>query len=330
MRSALIFGLCIALVVGVPGCLKTKTETSIKSDGTGTVTFDCSYKQEAIEAMRERIDEMAERIDERGGDLSRVEQQEKRIDEFVGSFSEAKTAEKFKKLGLTVISTKASEKDGWKGMTVKAKFDDVNQVVALHRAARDERRAAATRGEGERRGERGGRRGRRGFGRGLGGAENSIIFIQAFEPTDDPAIGKAILVPARPQREGRDGEGGRRGRGGRGGRGGDRGDMASEFGLDEMKMTTTITLPGKIVSVVGCKKQGDNQVVFEQAAPALGGAVSDEDRAARAKGAHVTFQIPQGCKIKFAKPKPAGEKKDKDSPAKEKKRKGGLGLDGDK
>ena len=328
MKSALTFGLCAALLLGVPGCLKTNTKTVVNKDGTGTVAYDLSYKTDAIASLRERIDEMAERIDEQGGDLSRIEAQEEQLEKFVGSFSEAKVVQELKKRGFTVLSTKAIDKDGWKGLIVKAKFDDVNSVVALHASALQERTAGARRGgEGQR---RGGRRGR-GMGmRRMGRGDSSVMFIQGFETTSDPKIGKAILIPARPPRpdQGGDGEGRGRRRGGRGG--GRMDELRSDLSLDEMKMTTTITLPGPIVEVVGCKKKDANQIVFDRGAAGMG-QPSDEDRAARAKGVYATFRIPDGCKSKFHAPASKTKKKDNDSPAdKKKKKKGGLGVDGDK
>jgi hypothetical protein len=100
------------------------------------------------------------------------------------------------------------------------------------------------------------------------------------------------------------------------------------FSVDEMKLATQITLPGKIVEVVGCKKVGDNQVSFSQDGAVEAGGEASFDRA---KGVYVLFQIPEGTKIKFSKPdaKPAEKKPEPKKEEDADKKKGGLGLDRD-
>ncbi len=328
----LSFAVLFAAAVVLGGCWKSDTKAVLKADGSGTMTYESSYKLESIEAVKERMEEMRARAEENGRDPGpQMEQAETRIKDFTNGFEPAKVTADLKAKGIEVKSATPFEKDGWKGVKVEATFADINQVLDLARAQREAARAAEeeARGGGEEEGQprrRGGMMGR--MGRMGSQTDASASIPVSFKKTDAANVGQAVLIPPRQAPGG--GEGGGQG-GRRGGQGGGR--MGADIpGMDEIRRTLRLTLPGKIVETTNCKQEGENTVILDIKGSDM---QPDEDGnlpPVITNGASVRFEIPEGCKIRFedaATPKP-DIKKEGEPKEGEKPKRGGVKIgDGD-
>ncbi len=335
MSRSLVALVAIALLAGA--CVKADTKTAVKADGSGTVSVELSYKLEAIESAKGRAEEMRARAEEAGREGPDQAQMDEQLATFVGNFDPEKATAEMKSRGFDVKKAEAFEKDGWKGVKLEGSFADINQVLAADRTKREAARATAeaarTTAEAGAQGGEGGRGGRGGMARMMGGrtrgTDTSAPFVAQFVTTDTPNIGRAILMAPRENRQ-RGGQGGNAagGAGGRGGRGGQGGQGGMGTGMEDMKRTLTISLPGKITETVNCKKVDDNTVSFDVKGTDM---QPDEDGNMPnmvTQGVSVLFEIPEGCKINFESPKAkAPEKKADEAPAPTKK-KGELRTDG--
>lgn len=304
--SRFTLGLVAVALIAV-ACVKADSKTVVKADASGTVALELSYKLEAIEQAKGRVEEMRARAEESGREGPDQAQVDAQLATFTGAFEVEKATAELKSRGFEVTKSEAFEKDGWKGVKLEGTFADVNKVLAADRTKREAQRAeaeAARAAAGE-----GGQGGQGGRGRGMGmrmgggrGADTSAPFVTQFVTTDKPEIGEAILLAARQNRGGQGNAGGRQGRGGgQGGQGGGPGGMGQ--GMADMKRTMTITLPGKIVETVNCKKIDDYTVSLEVKGTDM---QPDEDGNMPnivTQGAKVRFEIPEGCKITFDAPK---------------------------
>ncbi len=309
--SRLTLGLVAVALLAV-ACVKADSKTVVKADGSGTVSLELSYKLEAIEQAKGRVEEMRARAEESGREGPDQAQVDAQLATFTGAFEVEKATAELKSRGFEVTKSEAFEKDGWKGVKLEGTFADVNKVLAADRTKREAQRAEAeaaraAAGEGGQGGQggQGGGRGARMGGRmmgGRGGQDTSAPFVTQFVTTDTPAIGEAILLAPRQNRGGQGNAGG--GRGGRGGgQGGQGGPGGMGQGAADMKRSMTITLPGKIVEVVNCKKIDDYTVSLEVKGTDM---QPDEDGNMPnivTQGAKVRFEIPEGCKITFDAPK---------------------------
>jgi hypothetical protein len=284
------------------GCLKSTTEARLAADGSGTVSYDTAYNLEAVAQARQRLEETRQRMEEMGRDVD-LGPAEERLESFLAGFDAGRIGESLKARGMRVTKSEAYEEGGWKGVRVTATFSDVNEVLRLARAEREARAAREREAAGAESGE--GEGGRRRGGRFLVGRMASSLdtdpvppFVVAFQATETPGLGRAVLLAPRPARpEGaRGGEGAGR-RGGRGGMGG--GAMP---GIEDYRRTLKITFPGPVADVSRCQKEGENTVVLTVRGTDL---QPDEDGNVPGlvtDGAHATFRIPEGCSIRFEEP----------------------------
>ena len=304
----LSLGLLAVALISV-ACVKADSKTVLKADGSGTVNMELSYKAEAVEQAKGRIEEMRARAEEAGREGPDQAQVDSQLANFTGAFEVEKATAELKSRGFEVTKSEAFEKDGWKGVKLEGTFADVNKVIAADRTKREAARAQAESArvaapEGGQGGQGGGRRGGM-MGRmgGRGGADTSMPFVTQFLSTSTPNIGEAVLLAPRQNRGGQGGQdGGRRARGGGGG-GGQGGPGGMGQAMADLKRTLTITLPGKIVEAVNCKKIDDYTVSLE-----VKGADMQPDEDGNmpnvvTQGAKVRFEIPEGCKITFDAPK---------------------------
>lgn len=330
-----IFALvAVALLVGA--CVKADTKSVVKSDGSGTMSVELSYKLEAIESAKARVEEARARAEESGREGPDQAQVDEQLATFVKNFDPEKATADLKARGFEVKKAEAFEKDGWKGVKLEGSFADINAIISADRTKREAQRAEAEAARASRQsgagGEGGGGRPAGGRGAGMmrmggrGGLDTSAPFVAQFVSTDSPTIGKAILLPARENRQ-RGGQGGAAG-GGRGGRGGGQGGPGGMGNAAaEMKRTLTISLPGKVTETINCKKVDDTTVTFDVKGTDL---QPDEDGNMPnmvTQGVAVLFEIPEGCKINFESPAAKAPEKKEETPTPNKK-KGELRTDG--
>ncbi|MSR75831.1 MAG: hypothetical protein EXS14_10230 [Planctomycetes bacterium] len=335
MSRMLVALVAAALLAGA--CVKADTKTAVKTDASGTMSIELSYKLEAIESAKTRVEEMRARAEEAGREGPDQAQVDEQLSSFVKNFDPEKASADLKSRGFEVTKSEAFEKDGWKGVKLEGTFADINQVLAADRTKREATRAEAeaARTAAAAGGEQGGQGGRRQRGAGgmagmMGrnrGTDTSAPFVAQFVSTDKPGIGKAVLLAPRENRN-RAGQAGQGGQGGRGGRGGQGGQGGMGGGMEDIKRTLTISLPGKITETVNCKKVDDTTVSFDMKGMDM---QPDEDGNMPnmvTQGVAVFFEIPEGCKINFEAPAaPKAAEKKEDTPAPNKK-KGELRTDG--
>ena len=311
MRVMSLF-LALAMIAGAGGCVRTETSSTVMNDGTGSISMKMTYKVEAIEMMRAQIEMAIDQLD--GGEEAQGALDQ--LDQLDNMFDAKKIAAKLKEQGLEVTKAELVEKEGWKGMEIQATFSDVNAWIAKAQKA-----AEASKKDSD-------------SPLSIMNGEQPLL-IQGFYKTADPAIGQVVLLK-KPDLS----------KMSAGPLGGldeleDMDDqmremmemqfdmMKSMFSVDQMTQSMKVTVPGPIVETVGCKKDGENAIVFK-----MSGADMTVDNLQNAfglkEGVSATFRIPEGCKIQFQDPpkkdeqKPPAEGEEKDT------KKGGvkIGEDG--
>ena len=181
-----------ALSIVLTGCVKSDAKVTLKNDGSGTLSYESTYNVAAVEDARERVAEMQARAEESGRGGAGASDATDRIDKFVKSFDPEQVRTDLKARGIEVVSVKPVEKEGWKGVAVEAKFENVNQMVArireLELAARSNV-GAEEQPAGE--GDRPRRRGRGGMGRMGRGFEYDAtpkIFMNPSDPQTEAYV----------------------------------------------------------------------------------------------------------------------------------------------
>ena len=302
-RIALLLAVICAL--GLPSCVKMSSSTTVKNDASATMTFDMGVKMEAIEAIKEQM----EALGEMGGE--EMEEAQEKFDELEEMFDEKKLSAKLKEMGLEVVSSKAVEEDGWKGMKVSAKCADINkwrETVKKKAEAEDEG------GDGP---------------WGQMGMNDVGTMVPTFYKTSNPKVGEVVLIPPLAgddmelpiDLEELD----------------ELGDeeldmieaqiemVKGMFSVSDMKMTAKLTLPGPILSTKGCKKSGESTLVFNMSGDDIN-LEGLKTMFGMKDGVSATFTIPEDCKIKFLEKKEAKKQEATDAAEKKEKKKGGLKI----
>jgi len=308
MSRTIPFVLALAAAIAFSACTKMSHKATVNADNTGSLVMKMSYKTEAIENLKSLASQMGG-----GEDGGEMDENLKKLDE---AFDEKKISEKLKKQGLEVKSTKAVEKDGWKGVEVEADIKDVNAwVEAAGKESEKSKDDDHSMGP-------------------MSMPGGNMNFAPKFYKTDTAGVGEIVLIP--PMNEAMEGMGNMP----------DLDEMdedqramveammdniKAQLSVDEMLVEMTIKLPGAVAAVKGCKKVDDHTVLWTMkgADMTLDGV---KTMFGMKDGVSATFQIPEGCKINFADPpkkaaKPAEEKKDETEP---KEKKGGLKIGDEK
>ncbi len=313
-RTLSVAAVALLCALGLTSCIKNTTKTAINADNTGTVKVSQALKLETIEKMKEMMAEMEEQM---GGELP--EGATDNIDKMNEIVDEAKAVEKMKKLGLEVVSAKTTEKDGWKTVEIDAKIPNVNEWVEKAAKLEEEEKAKEKEKESE-----------DSMGPNMPDLGSMMGAIKFFS-TEDPKIGQVVIMPETSELLGA-------------GAMGDMPDldelpeevrdmieqqveqMKTRFSVDEMTVDISMELPGKVLSTKGCKQVGEKGVSLQIKGTDIG-LSSMKDMMGLKGGVSATFEIPEGCKIKFAKPTVAEKKEAKEEGEGEKKpKKGGLKI----
>lgn len=314
MKRFIALSALLALVVGLQGCIKLNGSSVVKNDASGTMNFQVSVRSDTISEIKEQAASFGVESDEMDTAFKEME----------AFLDEKKLAEEFKKSGLTVDSATSKEKDGWKTIDIKASFKDINAWIVKSRAASKAKLEESGLGEmGD-----------------LPFDQLSGMGTPNFFKTDKPGVGQCVLIPSIK-------------------------DLFSSmdmnplealeelgeeeleqietaldmiggmFHLNEMNLAMSLKLPGKVLSTTGCKKSGENGIAFS-----MKGSEITVDRLQSMfgfmNGVSCTFEIPEGCKIKFEDKKSSGSKAKSSDQAEEKKtekkgeKKGALKIGGGK
>lgn len=289
MNKFALCALASALLL-LPGCIRSKVELTVNGDNTATIKNATSVKTEAIEAIKGFI----EASGAEGGDgISNIQDMA----------DEKKMVREMKETGIEITSSKAISEGGWKGAQVEGKIADVNEWVKKSAAKAKEKAEDSDTG--------------------LAGGMDRLS--PRFFKTDKEGVGRIRIMqanfsgmPAEMDLDEVDDE--------------TREAIQSQidvmgamFGLQEMSMEMIVTLPGKVIETKGCKKAGENKVSF-----AMKGTDMNVDGMKTMfglkDGVSATFEIPEGCKIRFEDPAVKPEPKPAKDEAAEEKGKGGLRI----
>jgi hypothetical protein len=231
-KTALIA--CLLASLAATGCIKSSVNSTVKNDGTASVKVSFGYSKEVIDSFKSMMEASgapAEELDDMLGGFEAV-------------FDEKKVAEQWKGAGLEVAKSASTDKDGWKMVEIEGSAKDLAEYGRKY-AAELERLKEADESDP------------------MAGLRNAAARLRLpalprFYKTDKPNVAKVVIAPPElSQREGQpkieemsdeelemlDEQ---------------LGQMREMFGLDSMKLSMTVTLPGKILSVENGKKEGDD------------------------------------------------------------------------
>ncbi len=304
----MMIALPLAAALLAASCVKVTNENGFKADNTATMKMTVGYKLDAVEGLKGLIAQFG------GGEDESEDGPSAKIDEAVKQFDEKKLVEQMKKSGIEVTKSATVEKDGWKLVEMEGAVKDVNAWI---------KKAKDTTEEGKKEADE--------------GMPNLPITSLPFHfyKTDKADVAKFVIIPPLGDLlpEGAD-------------EGLDQIEemddeqreqietminmVRSQISLDEMRVEMKCKLPGKILSVKGCKQEGDDMMVFSMKGGDLG-LDGVKTLFGLKEGVHVTFQFdPKEMKItledepKATDSKPS--KKEEAKPAKkddEEKKKGG-------
>jgi hypothetical protein len=313
MKRYFSFLLAGLRAVTLTGCFKTEVKIVVNNDATGTISSNAGYSLETLEKIAEMVENLPEGVEMPAGDP--LEQLEK----IESEFTEKKMVASAKENGVEVTSSKQYEKDGWKYVDLQGKIKDVNAWVVA-----SEKSTKSALSEGEVKDSPLGA-----LGEGFSGIKfyktdkEGVGEVELMQPMEDVDLSGAGLPGGLDGEEVPEGmdemieamvEG-----------------MKERFGLNDLSMKITVTLPGKVLKTTGCTKdpQNEKQVSFSFS----GASISMDgvkDMFGMKKGVRATFQIPKDCKIKFqvrkAKPAKKAAEDKAEKPDDKKKKKGGLGI----
>lgn len=240
-KLLIVFPLCLALLAS--GCLKMNSETAIKGDGSATMKFSMGYKLDAVEKIKSQIPGGGEEDDDSPGPGKAFHDGMAKMNDALDA---KKMSEKFKSYGLEVSKAESGDKDGWKMLTIEASTKNLAETYKKMAASPDMAEAAKPMKE---------------LGMGPAG------FMPHFYKTDKADVATVSLIPPLgplldqlPQNpleaiENMDDEQREQVEG-----------FVEQFrtmlSLDELKFEIKIKVPGKILSVQGAKKDGDDGFAF--------------------------------------------------------------------
>lgn len=306
----LSIGLPLVAALLSASCVKMTQETAFKADGTATMKMSMGYKLDSVDALKGLIEQFG------GGGDDSEDGPGAQIDKAVKELDEAKLVEQQKATGVEITKHATVEKEGWKSVEMEGVIKDVNAWV--------KKAGEAVKSKAEESGAPG---------------MDAMPFSKMtprFYKTDKENVAKFVLIPAM-------------------------GDMLGEMGanldqidemedeqreqiegvinmvrttvsLDEMRMEMKVKVPGKILTVKGCKQDGDDGIAFTMKGADIG-LDGVKNLFGLKEGVYATFQFdPKDFKIvleteaKAADSKPAAPVDDAKKPEKkneEEKKKGG-------
>jgi hypothetical protein len=286
----LIPTLALALVMG--GCFKLSSDSTINNDGSMTVKLAMTHKAEVLEMMKAQIDQAIEMVGEDNPQIAKARDQFAKIGE---AFDEKKAVAEWKKLGLDVAKSSATDKEGWKGYEIEGSAKNLGEYNKKHSEARKVAESRASEGAPD-------------------PAAFGVPRMPKFYKTDQPNVAKVVLAWREPSKQDAMFDGNEKLS--------DEQREQMEMGLDQarsamdldnLKIEMKIKLPGKILSVNNCKQEGENVLVFTL----LGSGITADAMPQMMKMPSATLQIdPKEFKIPLedepkAESRPASRKVEK-------------------
>ncbi|HYC76040.1 MAG TPA: hypothetical protein VEI02_00295 [Planctomycetota bacterium] len=270
-------------------CTKVGVDSQVRNDGGATFKMSVALKLDVFEAIKQMA--------AMGGEET-AEQAEEGIDTMLENIDDKKFAEGLKEAGFEVVKSSTADKDGWKTVEIEATHKDLNALYAKADGLMKD--AAKEQGE-------------------LPIDVDPSTFLPRFYKTDKPDVAKFQLMPALgslldklpenpldqldqmddEMREMVEGQ---------------LDQMRGMLAMDEMKIEFKLKVPGKVLDVKGCKKEGDDMIVFTFKGADIG-LDSAKTLFGLKDGVYATFQFdPKEFKIALKDPPKAPESKPAPAP----------------